>query len=68
MVAFFHGEWYTMDGIPHTGQPKAAGVRKLGAAAEAFLRRESRYTDLYMLACPGTVPPGTEFTTDPVML
>lgn len=47
---------------------KAADVRRLGGAAEAFLRRESRYTDLYALACPGQVPPGTEFTTDPVML
>lgn len=47
---------------------KAADVRRLGGEAEAFLRRESRYTDLYTLACPGTVPPGMEFTTDPVML
>lgn len=47
---------------------KAAGVRRLGTEAEAFLRRESRYTDLYALACPGRVEPGMEFTTDPVML
>ena len=47
---------------------KAAGVRKLGREAEAFLRRESRYTDLYALACPVPPPPGMEFVTDPVML
>lgn len=47
---------------------KPAGVRKLGRAAEDFLRRESRYTDLYALACPAPPPPGAEFTTDPVML
>ena len=47
---------------------RPAGVRKLGEEAEAFLRRESRYTDLYALACPVPPPPGIEFTTDPVML
>ena len=47
---------------------KPAGVRKLGAKAETLLRRESRYTDLYALACPVPPPPGAEFTTDPVML
>ena len=35
---------------------------------QRLLEEERRYTDLYLLACPGRKSPGAEYRTGPVML
>ena len=46
---------------------KAADVAKLGEAAEELFRRESRWTDLYALACPTVQRCGGDWRITPVM-
>lgn len=53
-------------GTPVLTKPADAG--QLGPEAERLLEEERRYTDLYLLACPGRKGPGAEYRTGPVML
>lgn len=46
---------------------KPADVRKLGERAEGLFALEARCTDLYTLAYPRLVLPGSEYTESPVM-
>jgi len=46
---------------------KAADVAGLGEAAEELFRRESRWTDLYALACPKAAPCGEDWRITPVL-
>ena len=46
---------------------KAADVAKLGKAAEELFRRESRWSDLYALACPAVQPCGGDWRITPVL-
>lgn len=47
---------------------KAADVAGLGEAAEELFRRESRWTDLYALACPKAAPCGEDWRITPILL
>ncbi len=53
-------------GAPVLTKPADAG--RLGPEARRWLEEERRYTDLYLLACPGRQRPGAEYRTGPVML
>jgi predicted nucleotidyltransferase len=46
---------------------KAADVAKLGGPAEELFRRESRWSDLYALACPTVQPCGADWRITPVL-
>lgn len=48
---------------------KAADVGRLGPSAEALFTREARRTDVYALACPGSLLPcGSDWRRTPVMI